>query len=221
MRNGRAGFLNSRFQWVLTVALVLQAALYYSASGGERVPLARPLAAFPTAVSEWRMSQDAPVEQEVIDVLRADDVLNRMYQKADGTPASLFVAYFKTQRTGQTPHSPQNCLPGSGWIPSRIGFMPVDLPGRPQPVEINRYVVAKGDNKSIVLYWYQSRDRVIASEFSAKFWLVADSIRYRRSDTALVRVVVPFIGTGEQAATDAAVGFVRSCFPILRQFLPS
>ena len=221
MRNGNSGFLNSKFQWMLTGALVLQAGLFYGASGGERIPLVQPLTAFPGRVNDWRMIQDAPVEREVMDVLRADDVLNRMYQRGDGTPANLFVAYFKTQRTGQTPHSPQNCLPGSGWTPSRIGFIRIDLPDRPQPIEINRYIVAKGESKSLVLYWYQSRDRVIAREFSAKFWLVADSIRYRRSDTALVRVVVPVSSAGEDAATEAAVGLVRSFFPVLRQYLPS
>lgn len=221
MRKLSAGFLDSKFQWALTAALVLQAALYYSASGGERTPLLRPLEAFPAQLSDWKMVQDSPVEPEIMNVLRADDVMNRLYQRPDGAPASLFVAYFKTQRTGQTPHSPQNCLPGSGWTPSRTGFIRVDVPGRPQPIEINRYLVSKGDSKSMVLYWYQSRDRVIASEYWAKFWLVADSIRYRRSDTALVRVVVPVAGADENAAMEAALNLVRSCFPVLRQYLPS
>ena len=65
------------------------------------------------------------------------------------------------------------------------------MPGRSEPIRSNRYVVAHGDEKSVVLYWYQSHNRVIASELAAKFWLVADSIKYHRSDSSLVRVVVP------------------------------
>jgi EpsI family protein len=213
--------MKSGFHWALTAALLLQAVLYYSASGGDRVPLARPLGQFPAQFDGWRLYQESPVEKEVLDVLRADDVLSRVYVGANGVPASLFVAYFRSQRTGQAPHSPQNCLPGSGWIPSRVGFLEVRLPGRPEPVQINRYVVSKGDSKSVVLYWYQSRDRIIASEFSAKFWLVADSIRYHRSDTALVRVVVPVPESGEASATEAALSFVQAAFPALSQFLPS
>jgi EpsI family protein len=216
------GFLKSRPSRVLTLVLAVQAILFYTLSRGEAVSLALPLSGFPSQVGGWTLATEGVIEKEIRDVLRADDILNRVYTDADGRQsASLFVAYFKTQRTGQTPHSPQNCLPGSGWTPSRIGFIRIDLPDRPQPIEINRYIVAKGESKSLVLYWYQSRDRVIAREFSAKFWLVADSIRYRRSDTALVRVVVPVSSAGEEAATEAAVGLVRSFFPVLRQYLPS
>jgi len=102
-----------------------------------------------------------------------------------------------------------------------VGFLDVEIPEESRSIRINRYTVAKGDARSVVLYWYQSRDRVVASEFAAKFWLVADSIRYRRSDTALVRVVVPVGPAGEQEATQAGVDFVRSSFIRLRQFLPS
>ena len=45
-------------------------------------------------------------------------------------------------------------------------------------------------------------------EFSAKFWLVMDSIRYHRSDTALVRVTVPVMHNDQGAATRAGVAFV-------------
>ena len=88
------------------------------------------------------------VEQEVQDVLKADELLTRSYVNAGQQMAAhLFVAYFRSQRTGQTPHSPKNCLPGSGWIPSVSDVIHIDIPGR-QPIEANRYVVAKGDQKS-------------------------------------------------------------------------
>jgi EpsI family protein len=206
---------------ILTVVLAAQGLVFYSASGGEKVPLAQPLAQFPLQVGGWGLHQEGVVEKEILDVLRADDLLNRVYRRADGVMASLFVAYFRSQRTGQTPHSPQNCLPGSGWVPSRIGFLDVEIPEESRSISINRYTVAKGDAKSVVLYWYQSRDRVVASEVAAKFWLVADSIRYHRSDTALVRVVVPVGPEGEQAASDAGADLVRTSFVRLRQFLPS
>jgi len=131
------------------------------------------------------------------------------------------VAYFKTQRTGQAPHSPKNCLPGAGWVPSSSSILDVPVRGETQAIPINRYVVSRGGDKSVVLYWYQSRDRVMASEYKAKFWLVADSIRYHRSDTALVRVWVPVIGNNEDAATATGVRFVQAAFPELRRYLPS
>jgi EpsI family protein len=85
----------------------------------------------------------------------------------------------------------------------------------------NRYVVAHGDEKSVVLYWYQTHNRIIASEYWAKFWLVVDSIRYRRSDTSLVKIVVPVRDNNIGAATALGVQFIQAVFPSLLRQLPS
>jgi EpsI family protein len=167
------------------------------------------------------MTSEGVVEKEVQDVLRADDTMTRVYrQESTGLPASLFVAYFRTQRTGQAPHSPKNCLPGAGWLPSASEVVPISVPGVPEPIRVNRYIVSRGEDKSVVLYWYQTPRRVIASEYEAKFYLVVDSIRYHRSDTALVRVVSPVLRGDEQAASSVAVDFVQSFFVPLRQYHP-
>jgi EpsI family protein len=214
------GFLGSRQAQTLTIVLILQAVFIYAGTRREAVPNPRPLSAFPAQLGDWRLAMEGVTDKEVNEVLRADDILNRMYARG-GTVASLFVAYFKTQRTGQAPHSPKNCLPGSGWTPSSAGVVEISIPGLSEPIRINQYIVAKGPNKSVVFYWYQTRNRVIASEYEAKLYLVLDSIRYNRSDTALVRVVVPVTDGNDAAATEAGVGFVRSFFAPLRDYLPS
>jgi EpsI family protein len=216
------GFLSGRHSRILTAVLIVQAGLFYTLSRSEAVPISRPLAEFPKALGEWRLYREGVVEQEILDVLRADDLLNRIYaQPASGLAANLFVAYFKSQRTGQAPHSPKNCLPGAGWVPSASETVSLNVPGRSEPIEVNRYIVSKGDERSVVLYWYQTRDRVIASEYAAKVYLVFDSIRDNRSDTALVRVVVPVRGGDEATASKTAMDFVQSFFAPLRSFLPS
>ena len=136
--------------------------------------------------------------------------------------ANLFIAYFKTQRAGQSPHSPKNCLPGAGYQPVENESGRIDVAVNGGSIRINKYVVAQGDNESIVLYWYQSQGRVIADEFAAKFYLIADSIRRHRSDTALVRVVVPVTGqTNRQQASRTAVDFVRAMYPMISSWLPA
>jgi EpsI family protein len=222
MPEGRStSWFRNKYAAVLTVVLLAEAALFYSASRGERVPTGQPLDLFPERIGSWRLVRDFPIEQEIREQLKADDLMNRVYAEA-GTPpgVNLFVAYFKSQRTGQSPHSPKNCLPGSGWEPEATGFLEVPVAGQPQPIRINRYVVSHGDEKSVVLYWYQSPRRVIASELSAKFWLVMDSIRYHRSDTALVRVTAPVLQNDVPGATRAGEAFVASVFPVLRSYLP-
>jgi EpsI family protein len=168
------------------------------------------------------MLQDVQLDKETLDVLKADDILSRVYHdNQNGESATLFVAYFETQRTGKTPHSPKNCLPGTGWTPSQSGIIDISVPGRTKPIPVNRYVVSRGQNQSVVLYWYQARDRVIASEYYAKIYTVADSIRYNRSDTSLVRVVVGVDNGDTQGALNTAISFVQAIFQPLKQYLPS
>lgn len=215
-------FLNNRYARALTVVLLLQGITFYAvARRPESIPPVAPLDTFPSIFGGWQMTQSYPVEKEVQEVLKADDLLSRAYVNpgyAEG--AYLFVAFFKTQRYGQSPHSPKNCLPGSGWQTVSDNRVPISVPGWPTPIIINRYIVEHGDEKSVTLYWYQSHNRVIASEFAAKFWLVADSIRYHRSDTALVRIVVPVRNNDVGSATQTGYDFVRSAFPEVLKQLP-
>jgi EpsI family protein len=111
-------------------------------------------------------------------------------------------------------------LPGSGWTPSEAEIIKISQPTRQKPISVNRYVVSRGDNQSIVLYWYQGHGRVIASEYEAKIYTVLDSLRYRRSDTSLVRVVQNVSNGNTQQATDDAVSFVKAFFQPLQEYLP-
>lgn len=213
-------FLRSGSMRILSVVLIAQAAVFFGFSRKEDVPNPRPLKEFTTSAGQWTLLQEGVIDKQTLEVLAADDTLSRQYVNRDRTvSAGLFVAFFKTQRTGQMPHSPKNCLPGAGWVPSESGKMTIQV-SPDQGIEVNRYLIARGDDRSLVIYWYQTRDRVIASEYKARIYLVADAIRYNRTDTALVRVTVPLRGDLAQAEA-AAVDFVKTMFGPLRQQLPS
>ncbi|HUI79368.1 MAG TPA: EpsI family protein [Bryobacteraceae bacterium] len=207
---------------VLSLVLALQAIILYTTiTRAEIIPNVKPLFEFPTHFGGWSMVRDVPIEKEVQDVLKADDILNRVYvNPAYRAQASLFIGFFKTQRTGQSPHSPKNCLPGSGWEPTQTGVISIPVPGLAEPILANRYMVSRGDEKAVVIYWYQSHQRIIASEYAAKFWLVADSIRYHRSDTALVKLVLPVPNNDPDAATKIGVDLAQAVFPDLENQLP-
>lgn len=205
---------------LVTLFLVLQAAILYSSTRPENVPPGRPLALFPAEVGAWRLAQEGVVDEETRNVLKADDLLSREYGSPAGARASLFIAAFQSQRNGKTPHSPKNCLPGNGYTQLAEGEYPIDL-GAAGTKSVNRFVVSRGESRSVVMYWYQSRDRVVASELAAKFWVMADSVRLNRTDSALVRVVVPILNRDEDAAVRTAVEFIKSFYPSLRQFLPA
>jgi EpsI family protein len=212
-------FLHSTPARVVTILLVLQGALLYSSIRPEAVAPGKPLDEVPRTLGSWEFVQEGVVDQETREVLQADDLLNRQYHRGPML-AGVFVAAFQSQRSGKTPHSPKNCLPGAGWTPLSDSEISIDV-GQPAPITVNRYIIASGEQRSLVMYWYQSRDRVVAGEFEAKFWVMADAIRYNRTDTALVRVIVPVIDKDEDAAERQATDFVQSLYPTLRQYLPS
>jgi EpsI family protein len=216
-------FFNSKYARLVTVLLLLQGVVFYAvALRAESTPSPAPLASLPAMIGGWQLYTDVKIDQETLDVLKADDTLNRIYINPEKTASAfLFVAFFKTQRTGQAPHSPKNCLPANGYEPVESGHIQVAVAGRSEPVEINRYLTVRGDEKSVTLYWYQSHDRVIAGEFTARLWLIADSIRFHRSDTSLVKVVVPVRNNDADTATRTAIEFVKAVFAPLASQLPT
>jgi EpsI family protein len=197
--------MSNRPALILSALFVVQGATFYGLSRrAELIPPSEPLSEFPAIIGDWRMVREGVIEQDEKDVLRADDYLTRQYATSSGKHVNLFVAYFQSQRAGQTPHSPKNCLPGSGWTWSVADTIHVDITGRAQAIEINRYIVSKSDERAMVLYWYQSRDRVVASEYQAAAFTAFDALRYNRTDTELVRVVTP--------VTEDGVEFIQASF---------
>jgi EpsI family protein len=215
-------FLNSTPARLVTLVLALQTAVLYSSIRPEYIPpIVHPLSQAPRQFGTWTMVQESFIDKASEEVLKADDTLTRVYRDgATGAQASLFVAAFQTQRNGKIPHSPKNCLPGAGWTQLSSENYPVDV-GLAAPIVVNRYVIVHGDERELVLYWYQSRDRVVADEFKAKFWVVADAIRLNRTDTALVRVIVSIANNDEGPPTRAATAFIRAFFSSLKQYLPA
>jgi len=210
-----------RHQIILSSVLIAQAAAFYLVPQTEVAVATRPLSLLPTEIASWRMAAEYPIDAEVQSVLRADDTTNRAYVSSDGA-VNFFVAYFMTQRTGKTPHSPRHCMPGNGWEPIRAERTSISIPQLADSIQVNYYVLMKGLEKNVVLYWYQSNGRVIASEYEAKLYTVVDSIRKRRSDTALVRVLVNVPPSGnEDSALLIAKEFVQAMFPTLSAHLPA
>jgi EpsI family protein len=171
---------------------------------------------FPSEIGSAH-SAERPFETRVVRAIGVDDYLNRVYT-GSGLPVELYIGYYRDQRTGDRIHSPKNCLPGSGWEPihsSRIEIGSVDG----TPVVVNAFLVAQGAKRDMVLYWYQSHGRIIASEYSAKFWLVADALNHRSADGAIVRIWTT-ASDGEANSQARAVEFARHVYPQVAGFLP-
>jgi EpsI family protein len=204
--------------------LLTQAALVHFAVGKEWRPPAPALDRFPAEFNQWTELSDDPLDADTVRTLGADRVLNRTYHRRDSAQeVNLLVAWFQSQRAGASqPHSPKVCLPASGWQPVTTGLMTIDTAAG--PITVNRYVVAKRRRRAVVLYWYQHSDRVVAGEWASKFWTVAGAFAERRTDLALVRVVVQSRRENGSAEMEggalAAADLARDAYPLLRSELP-
>lgn len=205
-------------QYLAGMALLLaMMAFLYQHGGTEAAPMRVELKEFPVEIGgRWR-GYDEAIPSDVLDVLKADDVLMRRYQDDRTGLLWLFVGYYRSQRTGATYHSPLNCLPGGGWAILSREEVPVSVGG--QVFSMNRVMVGKGLDKQLILYWYQDRGRIITSEYVAKGYLVWDAMTRNRTDGALVRVSVPVTGSSEEAFS-LGKQFVQDVFPLLSRHLP-
>ena len=201
---------------ILAVGLLVNTWTYLGEAHVER----KQLKEFPTQVGVWRqIGSDQVIDVETMKVLRATDYLLRDFTGPGGRTANFYVGYYATQRDGASYHSPLNCLPGSGWILSAPGKVTMSLPDG-SSFTANKYVIQNGDNKSLMLYWYQGRGRAVASEYWGKIYTVIDSVRLRRSDGALVRVTVPF-SSSEPDALQSATDLATSAQLSLAEFVPN
>jgi EpsI family protein len=214
--------MSSTVRFTLAVILIAATGIFLQARGRNEVfPSHLPLKSFPLQLDSWT-GTDVPMEKDVLDVLGPGDFLLRIYQdQAKQQPyVDLFIAYFRSQRAGDTIHSPKNCLPGAGWTPVESRHITLSLPGH-EPFPASRYIISKGDARQLVLYWYWAHDRGVASEYWAKFYLVADSMRMNRSDGALVRITTPmYPGESTDAAQQRILPFTGNVVPLLNQYIP-
>jgi EpsI family protein len=200
---------------ILVVGIVVNAWAYLGEAHVER----KDLKDFPQSIGTWQKTgNDRTLDDETLKVLRANDYLLRDFRKPAGPIANLYVGYYATQRSGATYHSPLNCLPGTGWTLSEPGKATIPLADGTSFIA-NKYVIQNGEDKNLMIYWYQGRGRNVASEYWGKIYTVLDSVRLRRSNGAMVRVIVPFTDS-EAAAQQVAVEFASAASTVLPEFVP-
>ena len=207
-----------RYLRVAVAATVLAGGIFATHSFRPKIATAPhwPLREFPSDLGPLH-SEDRPFEMQVVRAVGADDYINRVYL-GSALPIELYVGYYKDQRSGDRIHSPKNCLPGSGWEAVHASRVEIGSEGA-APVVVNEYLVAQGSRRNMVLYWYQSRGQVVASEYMAKFLLIADGLKNRPTDGAMVRIWTT-AADGEASAQARAVDFARRVYPQIENFLP-
>jgi EpsI family protein len=205
--------------WLMIAVLVGATTAMAYLSHGEATPPAKPLAEFPAQIAGYSKAADWTLDKPTLDLLGVTDYVNRGYVSKTQGLITLYIGYFRSQRTGSAIHSPKNCLPGAGWTPmtATVYQLPLD-DGRKVPV--NLYIVRKDLDEQLVLYWYQAHGRIVASEYWGKFYLVYDALRLNRTDAALVRVTAPIYNGDEEQARTRALAFAKQITTDVDQIIP-
>ncbi len=214
--------MKRRFFTHLTVSLALLIStfmLLQYIEGVNRTPIRKKLALFPDRLGEWQGS-DTALSAEELRVLGMEDYMLRRYSNGRDPDIWVYVGYYESQTKDDIIHTPKNCLPASGWIPISSSMERIHFPKGPiRMAGVKRYLVQKGVEKDIVVYWYQSRGRVLANEYLARLYLIWDSITKKRSDGALVRVYCS-VDPDEISAWRHLVSFIQEFLPVLYEHLP-
>ena len=219
--------MSSRTRLIVVLAVLAVATVAVArANRSEETPLRNSFALFPMQLGEWQGVQRPPFTEQILAVLGLDDYLTRYYRNPNREIVDVYIGYWRSQQQGGAIHSPQNCLPGSGWEPVSQGMLTFPDPRTPgaPALSVNRYLIRKGADRQLVLYWYQSRGRIVGSEYWSKIYLVLDAARYNRTDAALVRLVVPVADGSPEAearAESEAIKFANLMLPALSAFLPN
>lgn len=206
--------------YVGSLALILPVAVL-APSFGERTEIIPDRSAFmdfSMRIGEWQGSPQ-PVEPQLISALRFDDYLLADYAAPGGGPLTLYIAYYQSQRKGQSAHSPQSCIPGGGWEITAKGTVDLPMDGLTEPV--NRVLIQKDRQKQLVVYWFKQRERILSNEYLVKLYLFWDAMTRQRSDGALIRLsaaVDP--GEDEREVEQRLLQFAKSIQPQLNRYIP-
>ncbi|MBN1140903.1 MAG: VPLPA-CTERM-specific exosortase XrtD [Deltaproteobacteria bacterium] len=186
----------------------------------ERVPAKQPLAGFPVKLAGWQ-GENGTLDRKILDELDLSDYLMRDYRDGSGRPVNVYVAYYESQRKGESIHSPSSCLPGGGWRFQESGARIIAGEGLPEGFRVQRALISKGGQTQLSFYWFMMRGRVLTDLYQVKaanFW---DALTKQRSDGALVRLITP-VFPGEKVA-DAEARLLNLTFllmPVLEEFIP-
>ena len=202
-----------------TLMILTMVCLRYISHGEDILPN-KPLSDFPKHIGEW-VGREAYFDEEIYGILGVDDSFLCNYKTSDGRQVHLYIGFYQSQQEGDLIHSPKNCMPGSGWGIAGTSIEEIIIPNHnPEKIKLIKLLLEKGAQRQVVLYWFQSRGRFIASEYMQKIYLVIDSIVKHRTDGSFVRIIAPVVGGDEEKTVKDLKSFAKLLIPILQEYLP-
>jgi len=181
----------------------------------------KPFSTFPRQIGDWRGIEQR-FDKKIYEVLGVDDSYLADYRNSNGGQVQLYIGFYQSQREGDLIHSPKNCMPGAGWKIVSSSIEELDVSDTDyNKIETIRFKLKNGIHEHAVLYWFQSRGRIISSEYLQKIYLVIDSITRKRTDGSFVRLIAPIHNGDEEKTLEVIKEFAKLIFPILTEYIPA
>ncbi len=201
------------------VVLSITLALSHGIEFREKIPIKRDFATFPIEIGQWHGTRKV-MEQKFIDALDFSDYILIDYINPKGQVIDFYVAYYESQRKGESIHSPTTCLTGGGWIFKDRRDIELDIPGL-KPLKVKRAVIQQNGTTQITYYWYPMRGRNLTSAYQMKIYNFIDALLLHRTDGALVRVMT-VLGADEtpEDGDTRLKAFLAEALPVLDKYLP-
>lgn len=209
--------------------LGLNSYVYWYLGSEEVIPTREHFSSFPDEFEGWRCQRRETLDEGVINRLLVSDYIScGFYNAAENEGVHLYVGYHERQtrdrNTGASSaiHPPEHCLPGSGWDVIDASVVPLDehaLAGE-KTGEAKRFVIAKGNERALVYFWYHSRGRVIARSHEKILYMFLDRARLGRTDGSLVRFTVPIVNGDIEQAEQTFRAFANQVTPLLTSYVP-
>ena len=209
------------FRYILAIVILLTGAALNHYFSKPDVSLPRKsLAEFPRTLGDWTLVSDQEMDKQSLEILKVDDYFMRNYRNSKGEIIGLYIGYFSLQDVRKGIHSPRQCLPGAGWNPVNIAIHRMTAAGHnPETAPVNKFLMGKGLERQLYLFWYHGRGRIYASEYWNKIYLIWDGLTRNRTDGALVRVNIPVVANTEDALKTQS-DFIQLFLPLLKEYIP-
>ena len=208
----------------ITILLLILTVTYFVLNSTDTVtktPILKPLELFPQQIGKWTLVKKHSLSAPIIEKLGTDDYIDYVYASPHGNPFYLYVSYFGAVGVTGSYHSPKNCLPGGGWKFTDIRPLKLHIhQSGPRQVSVNLAFIQNRAEKQLMIYWFQNRGRIIASEYWEKIYLVIDSIFKRRRDGSFIRILTTFPENNSPENDPEIKEFVGKTLAALESFLP-
>jgi EpsI family protein len=210
--------------------LALNFYVYHFMAHAAEIPPREAFESFPMSLGDWRCHEKQSISADILKNLGATDYLVCDFYRGVTPPevVGLYVGYHEAQVREEgggsgvrTIHPPAHCLPGSGWDIIDNRTVSLEIAGLPQEhPNAKRLVVAKGEGRQLVYYWYQSRGRVIAEDWQKILYVGWDRATRGRTDGSLIRFTVPIHRGDEETAEAAFLDLAPHVLALLPRYVP-